>query len=56
MNPLDGIDDRPPVLREFTPEEEQRILEELSKRPRRTPEEINKPYIVQSKRGPITFY
>lgn len=28
MNPLDGIDDRPPVLRDFTPEEEKRILEE----------------------------
>lgn len=28
MNVWEGIDDRPPVLRNFTPEEEKRILEE----------------------------
>lgn len=55
MNPLDGIDDRPPVLRKFTPEEERRILEELSKRPSRTREEMNKSYVIQTKRGTITF-
>lgn len=55
MNPLDGIDDRPPIIREFTPEEEQRILEELSKRPPRTREEMNKPRTIQTKRGTITF-
>lgn len=56
MNPLDGIDDRPPVLRVFTPEEEQRILEEIKNRPFRDPKEINKPRVVQTQRGPITFY
>lgn len=32
MNPMDGIDDRPPKLREFTEEEEKRILKEIQER------------------------
>lgn len=56
MNVWEGIDDRPPVLREFTQEEEQRILKEIRKRPLRDPEEIKKPRVVQTARGPITFY
>ena len=55
MNPLDGIDDRPLKLREFTPEEAKRIEEELAQLPKRSPEEINKPRTIQTKRGPITF-
>ncbi len=32
MNVWEGIDDRPPKLREFTAEEEKRILEEIRER------------------------
>jgi len=55
MNLWEGIDDRPPKLREFTPEEAKRIEEELARLPERSPEEINKPRTIQTKRGPITF-
>jgi len=55
MNPLEGIDDRPRKIREFTPEEEKRILEEISRMPKRSPEEINKPYTIETKRGTIIF-
>lgn len=50
---MDGIDDRPRKHWDFTEEDIKRIEEELSKRPRVEP---MKSYVVQTARGPITFY
>lgn len=55
MSPYEGIDDRPMKARELTKEEKKKALEEIQKRSLSVPAE-RKPVVVQSIKGPITFY
>ena len=55
MSPYEGIDDRPIKTRELTKEEKKKALEEIQKRSLRARAE-RKPIVVQSIKGPITFY